>query len=87
MWLFEDAVCSSDYIPSNDTTVNDLERIWKEAVVATFQLLSIYLRGKTEKNRENFVRIVYIRAKIRNLLKCMNERGLQFESRTIHNFY
>jgi hypothetical protein len=32
--LFNDAVCSSDYIASNDRTVNKIERIRKEAAVA-----------------------------------------------------
>jgi hypothetical protein len=32
--LFNDAVSSSDCIASNDTIINELERMWKEAVVS-----------------------------------------------------
>jgi hypothetical protein len=32
--LFNDAVSSSVHIQLNDTMINELERIWKEAVVA-----------------------------------------------------
>jgi hypothetical protein len=31
--LFNDAVSSKDYAPSNDTVINELERLWKEAFV------------------------------------------------------
>jgi hypothetical protein len=31
--LFIDTVSSSDYIASDDGMINELERIWKEAVV------------------------------------------------------
>jgi hypothetical protein len=32
-FLFNDAVNSSDYIVSDDRMINELERMWKEAVV------------------------------------------------------
>jgi hypothetical protein len=32
--IFNDAVSSSDYIASIDRKINELEMIWKEAVVA-----------------------------------------------------
>jgi hypothetical protein len=31
--LFNDAVSNSDYIVSDDRVVNELDRIWKEAVM------------------------------------------------------
>jgi hypothetical protein len=36
IYLFKDAVSSTDYVASNSTIIvnNDLERMWKEAVVA-----------------------------------------------------
>jgi hypothetical protein len=51
--LFNNAVSSSDYIASNNMMVNELERIWKEAVMVYFKLLSWHLRGGTEENNEN----------------------------------
>jgi hypothetical protein len=32
--LFNDAVSSSDYVASNDRMINELEWIWKDAIVA-----------------------------------------------------
>jgi hypothetical protein len=34
MCFFNDTVSSSDYVASNGRMINELERIWKEAVVA-----------------------------------------------------
>jgi hypothetical protein len=40
MWLFYNTVSSSDYIGLNDRMNSELERIWKETVVAKFKALS-----------------------------------------------
>jgi hypothetical protein len=32
---------------------NEIERMWKEAVVACFKVISQYLPGGTEENHEN----------------------------------
>jgi hypothetical protein len=44
---------------------NELERMWKEAVVA-FKVLSRQLPGETERNHETPVRIVGLRDEICN---------------------
>ena len=43
---------------------NELERIWKEAVLAKFEALSWCLPTGTEEAREGFVRVAGLRAKI-----------------------
>jgi hypothetical protein len=40
---------------------NELARMWKEAVVVYFKVLSWYLSGGTEDEPDNFVMIVYLR--------------------------
>jgi hypothetical protein len=53
--LFNDAFSSTDYILSNErmTVNNELERMWKEAVVAQFKVLSQHLLGGgTEENHK-----------------------------------
>jgi hypothetical protein len=44
--------------------MNELERIWKEKVVAWLKVLSRNLSGGTEKNHENPVRVAGLRAEI-----------------------
>jgi hypothetical protein len=43
---------------------NELERIWKEAVVALFELLSQHLLGRTEKILKTSHRIASVPAEI-----------------------
>jgi hypothetical protein len=43
---------------------NELDRIWKEAVVGKFSVLSRNLPGETEKNLENLVRVAGLWAEI-----------------------
>jgi hypothetical protein len=45
----------SEYMASNERLIvnNELEMMWKEAVVAFFKLLSWNLPGGTEVNHEN----------------------------------
>jgi hypothetical protein len=52
--LFNDAFSISDYIASNKRMIvnNELERMWKETVVAQFKVLSRHLPGGTEGNHE-----------------------------------
>jgi hypothetical protein len=33
---------------------NELERMWKEVIMAQFEILSWHLHGGTERNRENY---------------------------------
>jgi hypothetical protein len=40
---------------------NELERIWKEAVVASYKVLSQHLPGGTEKIHETPVRLAGLR--------------------------
>jgi hypothetical protein len=51
--LFNDAVSSSDCIASNDRMNNELEKIWKEGIVAKFMAIPRNLRGGTEENHKN----------------------------------
>jgi hypothetical protein len=53
--LFNDAFSSSDYTASNETMIvnKELERIWNEAIVAYFKVLSRHLPGGTEENHGN----------------------------------
>jgi hypothetical protein len=44
--------------------IDELERMWKEAVVASFKVLSRHLPAETEDNHENPIRIVSLRAEI-----------------------
>jgi hypothetical protein len=55
-YLFNDTVHSWDYIALNDRMIMniDLERMWKEAVVAWFEVLCRHLPGGTEENHQNF---------------------------------
>jgi hypothetical protein len=52
--LFNDTFSKSDYIASNERMIvnNELERKWKEAVVAQFKVLSRHLPGGTKENHE-----------------------------------
>jgi hypothetical protein len=52
--LFNAAFNISDYIASNERMIvnNELERMWKEAVVAKFMVLSRHLPGGTKENHE-----------------------------------
>lgn len=52
---FNEAISSSNYIESNEKMIanNVLERIWKEAVVAAFGVLSRYLPAVTEENQSS----------------------------------
>jgi hypothetical protein len=43
---------------------NELERIWKEAVVAYFNVLSRHLPGEAEENYEKSVRFAGLQAEI-----------------------
>jgi hypothetical protein len=54
--LFNDAVTQSDYTASSDWMVvnNELERTWKEAVVALFKVLFRHWAWGTEESIENF---------------------------------
>jgi hypothetical protein len=53
-------MCSTSLINKSDSTAletgyflnNELEKIWKEAGVASFKVLSQYLPGETEENHE-----------------------------------
>jgi hypothetical protein len=44
----------TDYIVSNNWMImnNELEGVWKEAVIAQFEALSLYLPEATEERRE-----------------------------------
>jgi hypothetical protein len=44
--LFNDTVSISDCIASNDRTNNELERIWKEALVVQLKAISLHLSEK-----------------------------------------
>jgi hypothetical protein len=44
--------------------IDELERIWKEAVLALFKVLSRHLSGGTEENHEEPVRKASFRAGI-----------------------
>jgi hypothetical protein len=57
--LFKDAFSSLNCIASNGKrSVNDeLEGIWKEAVVASFELQSPHMPFGTEENEEKSIRI------------------------------
>ena len=59
VFLFSDAYSSRNYVTSNGTgSVNDeLGRIWKEAVVASFELQSPHMPFGTEENEEKSIRI------------------------------
>jgi hypothetical protein len=52
--LFNDAVCSSDYIASDDRTVvnDEWKRMRKEAAVGYFEVLTRSLPEVTKKNHE-----------------------------------
>jgi hypothetical protein len=52
--LFNDTFISSDYITLNERMMNELERMWNEAVVAKFRVLYWNLPGKTKEIHENF---------------------------------
>jgi hypothetical protein len=51
---FKDAVSNSDNIASSEWTKvnNKLERVWQEAVVAKFQVLSRHIPEGIEENHE-----------------------------------
>ena len=57
--LCNDAFISLNYIASNGKgSVNDeLQRIWREAVVASFELQSPHVSFGTEENEEKSIRI------------------------------
>ena len=57
--LFDDASSSLNYIASNGKgSVNDeLQRVWKEAFVASFELQSPHMPLGTEENEEKSIRI------------------------------
>jgi hypothetical protein len=63
---FKDAVSSSSKIASTHGMINEqeLERIWKEGVVALLKVLFRYFPGVTEENHKTSVRIADIRAKV-----------------------
>jgi hypothetical protein len=44
--LFNDDVSTSDHIASDDRMINELEIIWKEAVMAEIKELSQHLPGQ-----------------------------------------
>jgi hypothetical protein len=52
--LFNDAFIISDYIASNERMIvnNELESMWKEAVMAQFKVLSRHLPGGTDEIHE-----------------------------------
>jgi hypothetical protein len=50
--LFNDAICSLDFITSNGKMTNKLEQIWKKTVIAKFETLSQFLNGGTKANYE-----------------------------------
>jgi hypothetical protein len=63
--LFGDTVSTSDYVhhPIIKWLIDDeLERMWKEAVVAYLNSLFLYLPRGTEKNNQKPARIVGLRA-------------------------
>jgi hypothetical protein len=45
-----DVVSSSCYVASNGGIITELERVWKEAVVAYYEVLSRHLPRETEEN-------------------------------------
>jgi hypothetical protein len=47
--LFSNTLSGSDYIASDEGMIKELERIWKEASMAYFKVLSWYLPGVTEE--------------------------------------
>jgi hypothetical protein len=49
--LFNDAICSLDFITSNGKMTNKLEQIWKETVIAKFETLSQFLNGRTKASK------------------------------------
>jgi hypothetical protein len=51
-------------------TNNELERMWKEAIVTWCEVLSRYLSGGTEDDHEEPVEIVYLRTEIRFRRAC-----------------
>jgi hypothetical protein len=59
--LFNDAVSSLDCIALNDTVINELERMWKEAVMAQFKVLTWKLLERLWKTT---VRIASLLAEI-----------------------
>jgi hypothetical protein len=50
--LFSAAMSSSDYTALTRRTIIELERMWRESVVAYFNALSQNLPGGTEENHE-----------------------------------
>jgi hypothetical protein len=67
IFLFNDAVSSSDCVTANDRMVvnNEIGRMWKNTVVACFKPQSLYVPGWIEENCKNPVRIVFVPAEIR----------------------
>jgi hypothetical protein len=55
--LFNDAICKSDYTASNGRVLDELERTWKEVIVATFGILVWYLSGRSKKEPRKSVTI------------------------------
>jgi hypothetical protein len=51
--LFHDAIIISDCIALSGQIINELESMWREAVMIEFEVLSQHLLGETEKNHEN----------------------------------
>jgi hypothetical protein len=51
--LFSNVATSSDYTASDDGLINELERTWKEAVVAKFKVLSRIWLKRRRKTTEN----------------------------------
>jgi hypothetical protein len=46
--LFNNAVNSSDYSPTNGRTSNEMKRMWKGKAMAYFIILSQHLSGGTD---------------------------------------
>jgi hypothetical protein len=62
--LLNYSVSSSHYIVSNGRIINELERMWKEAVTVYFTVLSQQMPGGTVRHHEKSVRIADLLEKI-----------------------
>jgi hypothetical protein len=50
--LFNNAVTSFGYIAVNGTKVNEVQTMWKDVVMALFEIVEVHLPGGTKKNHK-----------------------------------
>jgi hypothetical protein len=62
--LLNSTISISDYIASYDRVVSELEWMWKEVIIPSFDIVSWHLPGGTEENHKMPVEIADLGAEV-----------------------